>query len=95
MKSPAVYIMASGRNGTLYTGVTSDLIRRVTQHREGAVPGFTARYGCKQLVWFERHAAMEPAILREKQIKSGSRARKIALIVAGNPQWRDLYREIV
>ena len=95
MKSPAVYIMASGRNGTLYTGVTSDLIRRVAQHREGAIPGFTARYGCKRLVWFEHHAAMEPAILRERQIKAGSRAKKIALIVAGNPDWRDLYREIV
>jgi putative endonuclease len=95
VKSPAVYIMASGRNGTLYTGVTSDLVRRVAQHRAGVIPGFTLRYGCKRLVWFECHAAMEPAILREKQIKAGSRAKKIALIVAVNPDWRDLYREIV
>lgn len=94
MKSPVVYIMASERNGTLYTGVTSDLIRRVGQHREGAMPGFTARYGCKRLVWFESHASMEHAILREKQIKAGSRARKIALITATNPTWRDLHEEL-
>ena len=95
MKQPAVYIMASARNGTLYTGVTSDLIRRAAQHRTGAVDGFTKRYGCKLLVWFEMADAMEGAILREKQIKAGSRAKKLALIEAGNPQWRDLYPEIV
>ena len=92
---PAVYIMANRRNGTLYTGVTSDLPRRAWQHREGVADGFTARYGCKLLVWFEIHEAMEAAILREKQIKAGSRKRKIALIEEMNPPWRDLYAEIL
>jgi putative endonuclease len=87
--------MASDRNGTLYAGVTSDLIKRAFQHREGLVPGFTTKYGCKRLVWFEQHADMEAAILREKQIKAGSRARKLALIEATNPTWRDLFDELV
>ena len=91
MKQPAVYIMASRRNGTLYVGVTSDLIGRAWQHREGVVEGFTKRYGCKLLVWYEQHGAMEGAILREKQIKAGSRAKKPALIAAMNPDWQDLY----
>ncbi len=95
MKSPCVYLMASDRNGTLYAGVTSDLIKRAFQHREGLVPGFTTKYGCKRLVWFEQHADMEAAILREKQIKAGSRARKLALIEATNPTWRDLFDELV
>jgi putative endonuclease len=85
--------MANRRNGALYTGVTSDLVKRVWQHREGH-GGFTARYGCRLLVWFEQHSTMENAILREKQIKAGSRARKIALIEADNPLWRDLWLEI-
>ena len=76
MKQPAVYIMASRRNGTLYTGVTSNLVQRAHQHRDGSIPGFTARYGCKLLVWHELHETMESAILREKQIKGGSRAAK-------------------
>jgi predicted GIY-YIG superfamily endonuclease len=71
MKQPYVYIMASKRDGTLYTGVTSNLPQRVYQHREGAVPGFTARYGCKMLVWYESHERMAEAIAREKQIKAG------------------------
>ena len=91
MREPAVYIMASGRNGTLYTGVTSNLGQRVWQHRTGAVSGFTKRYGCKTLVWYERHETMETAIVREKQIKAGSRAAKLALIEDANPDWRDLY----
>ncbi len=95
MKSPCVYLMASDRNGTLYAGVTSDLIQRAFQHREGLVPGFTTKYGCKRLVWFEQHADMQAAILREKQIKAGSRARKLALIEAKNPTWRDLFDELV
>ncbi len=95
MKSPCVYLMASDRNGTLYAGVTSDLIKRAFQHREGLVPGFTTKYGCKRLVWFEQHADMEAAILREKQIKAGSRARKLALIESTNPTWRDLYNDIL
>ena len=91
---PAVYIMASRRNGTLYTGVTSHLVRRVWQHREG-LGGFSTRYDCKMLVWFEMHATMDAAIVREKQIKAGNRAKKIALIEAGNPLWRDLWLDIL
>jgi putative endonuclease len=91
VKQPAVYIMASQRNGTLYTGVTSDLVQRVYQHRTRAVPGFTSRYGCKLLVWYEHHDTMESAIAREKQIKAGSRRDKLVLIEMMNPTWRDLY----
>ena len=94
MKQPAVYIMASRRNGTLYTGVTSNLVQRVWQHRSGAADGFTRRYGCKLLVWFETGETMEGAILREKQIKAGSRPKKLALVEAMNPDWRDLYEDI-
>ena len=90
---PCVYIMANKRNGTIYVGVTSGLIQRVWQHREG-VGGFTTRHGCKALVWYEQHATMEYAILREKQLKAGSRAKKVALIEADNPQWRDLWPQI-
>ncbi len=95
MKQPAVYIMASGRNGTLYAGVTSNLAQRVWQHREGVVEGFTQQYGCKLLVWFVIADTMDAAITREKQIKAGSRAKKIALIEAMNPGWHDLYEQIV
>ena len=91
---PAVYIIASKRNGTIYVGVTSNLPQRIAQHRDGAIAGFTSRYGYKTLVWFEVHATMEHAILREKQIKAGSRARKLALIETLNPQWRDLFAQI-
>ena len=94
MKLPAVYIMANRRNGTLYTGVTSDLAGRVWQHREGITPGFTSRYGCELLVWYERHEEMAAAIAREKQIKAGSRRKKTTLIEAGNPEWQDLYEEL-
>ncbi len=93
-KTPAVYIMASQRNGTLYVGVTSGLLRRVWQHRTGELPGFSNRYECKLLVYFELHESMSAAIHREKQIKSGSRAHKLALIEKQNPTWRDLYNEI-
>jgi len=86
--------MASKRNGTLYTGVTSDLPKRVWEHREGVVEGFTKRYGCKLLVWYEVHATMEHAILREKQIKAGSRRKKPALIESMNPRWKDLFADI-
>ena len=95
MKQPAVYIVANRRNGTLYTGVTSDLVQRVWQHRESAIPGFTSRYGCGMLVWYELHEDMTAAIAREKQIKGGSRKRKLALIEAMNPAWRDLYDDLV
>jgi putative endonuclease len=94
MKQPAVYIMTNKRNGTLYTGVTSNLPQRIWQHRENVADGFAERYGCKMLVWFEMHETMEAAILREKQIKAGSRKKKLALIEAFNLQWRDLYGDI-
>jgi putative endonuclease len=94
VKQPATYIMASKRNGTLYTGVMSGLIGRVWQHRTGVADGFTKRYGCKRLVWYEVHDTMEQAILREKQIKAGPRAKKLALIEAMNRDWRDLWDDI-
>ncbi len=94
MKQPCVYIMASRRNGTVYAGVTSDLPKRVYQHRNGLIAGFTKRNACKLLVWYEQHATMETAILREKQIKGGSRPKKLAQIEASNPQWKDLYDDI-
>ncbi len=86
--------MANKRNGTLYTGVTSNLGQRIWQHREGIADGFTKRYGCKLLVWYEVHETMETAILREKQIKAGSRVKKLALIEALNPDWLDLSERI-
>ncbi len=94
MKQPCVYIMASKRNGTLYTGVTSNLPGRAFQHRMGLVKGFTAKYGCKLLVWYEVHESMYEAIVREKQIKAGSRAKKLALIETFNPGWKDFYEEL-
>ncbi len=94
-KQPAVYIMASRRNGALYTGVTSALMQRVHQHKTGQIAGFTAKYECKTLVYYELHATMENAIGREKQIKAGSRARKIALIEGLNPDWADLYDALI
>jgi len=86
--------MANKRNGTLYVGVTSNLVQRVWQHRTSEVKGFIDRYGCKLLVWFELADDMNTAISREKQIKGGSRARKLALIEARNPDWRDLWEDI-
>jgi putative endonuclease len=94
MKQPCVYILASKRHGTLYTGVTSNLPRRAFEHREGLVKGFSAKYGCKILVWYELHETMIEAITREKQIKAGSRAKKLALIEALNPEWKDLYESL-
>ncbi|MCB2089292.1 MAG: GIY-YIG nuclease family protein [Sphingomonadaceae bacterium] len=91
---PAVYIVANKRNGTIYVGVTSDLAQRIWQHREGVVEGFTKRYGCKMLVWYELHSTMEHAITREKQLKAGSRRTKLGLIEALNSQWKDLFGEI-
>ena len=95
MKTPCVYILASQRNGTLYVGVTSDPVQRIWQHKEGVAEGFTRKYGVKRLVWYELHATMESAITREKQIKAGSRARKIQLIETMNPDWRDLYADMI
>jgi putative endonuclease len=87
---PTVYILASKRNGTLYTGVTSDLVGRLYLHREGQIQGFTQQYNVKLLVWFEQHGTMEHAILREKCIKKWNRAWKVRLIEENNPDWRDL-----
>lgn len=87
---PCTYLLASHRNGTLYVGVTSNLLRRMYEHREGLIEGFTSDYGVHRLVWFERHSTMESAILREKRIKKWNRAWKIALIEEANPDWRDL-----
>jgi putative endonuclease len=89
-----VYILASRRNGTLYVGVTNDLISRVQEHREGLVPGFTKRYTVKLLVYFEEHSDINEAILREKRIKRWRRKWKLELIEAQNPQWRDLWLEL-
>jgi len=90
----AVYILASGRNGTLYTGVTSNLIKRIWEHREGVVDGFTKEHGVKTLVWYELTENPEAAITREKQIKAWKRGWKLKLIEEKNPDWRDLYSEI-
>jgi len=87
---PCVYILASRRNGTLYVGVTSDLARRVEQHRTGAVSNFTRKYGVYTLVYAEFHDTMDGALLRERQIKKWRRAWKLQLIERDNPQWRDL-----
>jgi putative endonuclease len=94
-KQPAVYILASKRNGTLYTGVTSDLVKRIWQHKNDVVPGFTRKYSVHMLVYYELADEMTAAIAREKQIKGGSRARKLALIESINPGWRDLYDYIL
>ncbi|QGY02203.1 GIY-YIG nuclease family protein [Methylobacterium mesophilicum SR1.6/6] len=94
MREPAVSIMASRRNGTLYTGVTANLARRVYEHREALLPGFTSRYACKRPVWYEGHPTMAEAITPEKQIKAGSRKDKLALIEAMDPDWRDLYLDL-
>ena len=93
-KQPAVYIMASRRNGTLYVGVTSDLIRRIYEHKNHLVDGFTKKYDCIKLMYYEIHDNMEAAITREKQIKAGSRLNKIRLIEKDNADWLDLYQDI-
>ena len=89
-----VYILASQRNGTLYVGVTSDLARRVYEHRMSAVPGFTKSYGVNRLVWYETHDSIAQAIAREKRLKCWRRSWKIELIEAANPQWLDLYETL-
>jgi putative endonuclease len=91
VKEPAIYIMASGRNGTLYTGVTANLTERVYQHKQRRTPGSTARYNCTMLVYYEFYEDMISAITCEKQIKAGSRSKKLARIESMNPSWRDLY----
>ena len=94
MKNPAVYIVTNKRHGTLYTGVTSDLPGRIYQHKNKVAEGFTAKYGCDKLVYYEQHETMESAILREKQIKAGTRQKKLDLITSINPDWVDLYESI-
>ena len=95
MKQPCVYILANDRNGTLYTGVTSDLAKRIWEHKNGSMEGFTKKYDVHTLVWYEQHETMESAINREKAIKEWQRARKLRLIEESNPEWRDLYPDIV
>jgi len=92
---PAVYILASKRNGTLYTGVTSDLVKRIWQHKNDLAEGFTKRYHVHHLVWYELHSDMKSAIEREKNIKEWKRAWKIKLIEDHNPDWKDLFTGIV
>jgi putative endonuclease len=94
-KQPAVYILASKRNGTLYIGVTSDLVKRIWEHRENMVEGFTKRYNVHILVWYELHESMESAITREKRLKNWKRNWKLELIENSNPKWMDLYHTIV
>jgi putative endonuclease len=94
-KLPAVYILASQRNGTLYVGVTSNLVKRVWEHKNDQVDGFSRRYGVHMLVYYEILDAMDAAITREKQIKAGSRAKKLRLIESMNSEWNDLYASIV
>ena len=93
-KQPAVYLLASKRNGTLYTGVTSNLAARVWQHKNNQVEGFTMKYRVHMLVYYEAHQDMASAILREKQIKKWNRKWKLDLIEKFNPDWRDLYDDI-
>lgn len=90
-KQPAVYMTANRKQGAIYTGVTSRLLQRAWQHREGTYEGFSKENGCTKLVWFEMHSTMDGAITREKQIKAVSRRKKILLIEGANPDWRDLY----
>ena len=94
MKRPCVYILASARNGTLYVGVTSDIVRRIYEHKTDAVDGFSKKYATHRLVYAEFHDDMPNAILREKQIKKWRRAWKLELIEQGNPRWLDLYAEM-
>ncbi len=95
MKQPCVYILANKRNGTLYIGVTSDLVRRVWQHKNHVVDGFSKKYSTDMLVWYELHGDMESAILKEKAMKEWKRTWKLRLIEELNPDWRDLYPDIL
>jgi putative endonuclease len=95
VKQPCVYLLASQRNGTLYLGVTSDLIKRVWEHKQDSVEGFTKKYGVHDLVWYEQHEDMPTAIAREKTLKEWKRAWKLELIEKMNPEWKDLYEDLV
>ncbi len=94
-KQPAVYILASKRNGTLYVGVTSNLVKRIWEHKNNFTEGFTKRYEIHHLVWYEMHEDMDSAIQREKRVKGWKRAWKLELIENANPLWKDLYHAIV
>jgi len=94
-KHPSVYILSSKRNGTLYIGVTSNLVKRIWEHKNNMVEGFTKRYNVHQLVWYELHGSMESAITREKRLKNWKRKWKLELIEKSNPNWLDLYNSIV
>ena len=94
-KQPAVYILASKRNGTLYIGVTSDLVKRIGEHKHDISEGFTRHYGVHLLVWYELHPSMESAIVREKRLKNWNRKWKLELIESSNPGWQDLYQTIM
>jgi len=94
-RHPAVYILASKRNGTLYIGVTSDLVKRIWEHKNDVADGFTKRYGIHTLVWYELHESMQSAIEREKKLKEWKRAWKLELIEKENPDWQDLYTTII
>jgi putative endonuclease len=94
-RQPCVYILASKRNGTLYTGVTSDLVKRIWEHKNDIIEGFTKKYNVHILVWYEMHETMESAIYREKVIKNWKRVWKINTIEEANPQWRDLYYDLL
>jgi putative endonuclease len=94
-KQPCVYILASGKNGTLYIGVTSNLIKRIGQHRNTVFPGFTKHYRVHELVWYEPHLNMESAISREKSLKHWNRSWKKRLISNSNPEWKDLYPSLL
>ena len=95
MKQPTVYILASRRNGTLYIGVTSNLVKRIWEHKNDLVEGFTRRYKVHLLVWYELHASMESAIAKEKRLKHWKREWKLNLIEHSNSAWRDLYADIL
>ena len=94
-KQPTVYILASKRNGTLYIGVTSELVKRIWEHKNNRVEGFTKRYNVHRLVWYELHDSMESAITREKRLKNWKRKWKLELIESSNPNWQDMYHTIV
>jgi len=95
MRGGFVYIMSNRKNGTLYVGVTADIVRRTYEHRTGAIEGFTRRYGLKRLIWFEQHDEIAHAIQREKHIKDWPRAWKVRLIENLNPEWEDLYSTLL
>jgi putative endonuclease len=95
VKQPCVYLLASSKNGTLYVGVTSDIIKRIREHKSDVVEGFTKKYGVHTLVWYEIHENMESAISREKTIKGWKRQWKLELIEKENPAWTDLYKSLI